>query len=804
MVRQPTRKWTIHVIQHAHTDVGYTDRQEKIEMNHVGFLMQAIEISEAIRAGKKEWEGFRWTCECFWGVERFLQHSDKEWRDRFVQAIHAGHIELTANYLHIVEIMNQSLFKKFIERSIEYACQIGTEVKCALTADLNGYGWGYAQALADLGVENLSMCVHTHHGMFPLWRKQIPFWWEMPNGKRLLVWNGDHYNVGNELGLAPDAAHSYPWEIAETRIARFLSNLEDEEYPFDFVPVHVSGLLTDNAPPNARIAEFIQQWNQKHGERVEIRMSSLNEFFQELRKHGDQIEVYRGDWPDWWNDGAFSTPMHTQMFRQAQRTLELVQKLDPENRLANQDYVKKAEQAIMMFSEHTWGHSASVREPWNGLIHALAIRKEAFAAEAHEYAYRALDEVLKAKGEAPLSIGRPMKYAVANPSSNAVEDIAQLYVDYWEVKQLTKGLQVRNVETGEIVEHQMNGVSRGTLVCVPVQLQPHEEVTFKIEPINQITDDKTILNRQRGGRDKVVDLPPIPGVAIADDFTVTENTLETPYVKLTWKSGEGIVSMIDKHQNRELISGNREHAAFTPVYEVTKASGQHEMSSIRNKMGRNRKGISVQRSVGVLKGVKQVTKGALFVTVELLYEVAGTGHYSLFITGYKNNPRMDVSVRIHKDSIWDPENLYISLPFTTSEKQETIWLEKPGVLIRPGVDQLPGSLTDFYALNEGLAITSDSYGLAIAVPDSPLIQLGSLEHQDRRLKGHPDALPATGSRMYVWVMTNYWETNFKATLGGFYEFKFSLLWGPEWRSPERAAQLCHDVNIGVVTYRLNK
>lgn len=26
-------------------------------------------------------------------------------------------------------------------------------------------------------------------------------------------------------------------------------------------------------------------------------------------------------------------------------------------------------------------------------------------------------------------------------------------------------------------------------------------------------------------------------------------------------------------------------------------------------------------------------------------------------------------------------------------------------------------------------------------------------------------------------MNNYWETNFKATLGGFYEFRYYIAWG---------------------------
>ncbi|WP_240421361.1 hypothetical protein [Paenibacillus periandrae] len=413
-MKQLKSKWKIFVIHHAHTDVGYTDRQEKVALYHVDFIKQAIEISEKIRSGERaEWEGFRWTCESFWPVEQFLEQTTTEWHERFKLALQAGHIELTANYLHIVEILDNGIFKACTEKAVDFASSMGLKIDSAMTADLNGYGWGYAQSLADLGIQNLSMCIHTHHGMFPLWRKQIPFWWEPPQGDRLLVWNGDHYNLGNDLGLVPGALHSYMikdefspthtadnhWEITEKRINRYLAKLEEEKYPYDFVPIMASGLLTDNAPPNGENMEFIQKWNEVHGEHIQIEMATLSDFFSHLRKRPEEIPVHRGDWPDWWNDGAVSTPLHTQIFRDAQRTLRRVKQLDAGRRYVNAELVGQAEHRMMMFAEHTWGHFASVSEPWNLQNHALAVRKEAFAAEAHYYAKSALDQVLQALGE---------------------------------------------------------------------------------------------------------------------------------------------------------------------------------------------------------------------------------------------------------------------------------------------------------------------------------------------------------------------------------------------------------------------
>ena len=72
-------KFKMYLISHSHTDIGYTDRQEKIERYHVDFIKQAINIFQSIESGiHKEWEGFKWTCENYWKVENFINHATEE------------------------------------------------------------------------------------------------------------------------------------------------------------------------------------------------------------------------------------------------------------------------------------------------------------------------------------------------------------------------------------------------------------------------------------------------------------------------------------------------------------------------------------------------------------------------------------------------------------------------------------------------------------------------------------------------------------------------------------------------------
>lgn len=137
----------------------------------------------------------------------------------------------------------------------------------------------------------------------------------------MLIPNSYRINKGSAVVTTSDQM-----DIAEQRIFTYLENLEDEGYPFDFIPNMISGIGTDNSPPNPRLMEMIHKWNAKHGEQVEIELITLNEFFQFLRNQTIDIPTYSGDWTDWWADGVGSTPAPTKIYRDAQRKYHLSKK----------------------------------------------------------------------------------------------------------------------------------------------------------------------------------------------------------------------------------------------------------------------------------------------------------------------------------------------------------------------------------------------------------------------------------------------------------------------------------------------
>ena len=66
------RQWTIFLVQHTHTDIGYTKPQSEILSEHLRYIDYAVDFSE-LTADYPEEARFRWTCEAAWAVSEYLK-----------------------------------------------------------------------------------------------------------------------------------------------------------------------------------------------------------------------------------------------------------------------------------------------------------------------------------------------------------------------------------------------------------------------------------------------------------------------------------------------------------------------------------------------------------------------------------------------------------------------------------------------------------------------------------------------------------------------------------------------------------
>ncbi|MCQ4727977.1 hypothetical protein NE664_15195, partial [Anaerotignum faecicola] len=127
----------------------------------------------------------------------------------------------------------------------------------------------------------------------------------------------------------------------------------------------------------------------------------------------------------------------------------------------------------------------------------------------------------------------------------------------------------------------------------------------------------------------------------------------------------GISSVTDKIWGRELLRSDRTEAPFSGIYEITAMEGGPQ--EIRRSMGRNRKSTATRRYKSSLRSIEVVERGPVYTAVELKYSLEGCGFYNVYLKIYETVRKLEARVRIHKNSVWEPENLYIALPFTAGD-----------------------------------------------------------------------------------------------------------------------------------------
>src|SRR5687767_5554600 len=90
----PVRRWQIFLVNHSHTDIGFTHTVSDVVAVHNKNVERALEFA----AATADWPDdarYRWTCESAWQVQNYLRARPGD-RDRLAEAVRAGVVEIEA------------------------------------------------------------------------------------------------------------------------------------------------------------------------------------------------------------------------------------------------------------------------------------------------------------------------------------------------------------------------------------------------------------------------------------------------------------------------------------------------------------------------------------------------------------------------------------------------------------------------------------------------------------------------------------------------------------------------------------
>jgi hypothetical protein len=791
----------MYILHHSHTDIGYTDLQERIIYNHIDYIRTAVNTTkEGHKVGSID-RNFKWNCETYYCVEKFLEEATEEEKQDLYAMIKSNNIGLSATYLNFNDLVDKKILNKRTKEMVDHFKTQGIDVKVAMNADVNGISLGSLDVLLDNGIEFLFTNIHTHHGMYPLYQNQKPYYWENKEGKKLLVFNGEHYNLGNALGLiynkninfmtenylGGDTKPKTHLETLKDNIVKYLEACEENGYSYNFIPSCISGVFSDNAPPNTDIIRTITDFNEIYGDEIRLEMVTIQEFYDIIKDQVKDAPVYKGDLNDWWANGVGSTPYAVKHYKEAQRMYHLCDRLDNEGNVNKKALAREAEDNLLLYAEHTWGHSATITNPYDTMVQNLDIRKTSYASKAHEASAKNLNRIAHSRGDKLRYYDLNGKIKAINVTESKGVKVVEFYIEVWKYP----GVKVICETSGQEMITQLSSHPRGVLISFIDSFEAKEEKIYRFEEaVGKI--DVTNTRVAYVGSERVKD--------IVNNYDPQSYKLpyqiENDYFTISYEIGKGVTSFYNKVDHIEMLKQG-DAKFFTPIYENTKI--RTDVYEERRLLGRNIRGLHANKYIGELVEVKVIEKGEIFTTVELIFELKGTFFSSVVIKLYNTIPKLEFKYKIAKNLSTDIESIY--LPLTLNNLDATLYIDKSDAVMRPGIDQIPGTCMEYYLVDNGLVYETKENTILIQTKDAPLIYMGELKHHPILLCDNKEE--NNRRDVYSWIMNNTWETNFKMDLSGITEFCYTLEL-IKTTNAEQSFQKMKDEGYGVVTFMINE
>ncbi|WP_210569350.1 glycoside hydrolase family 38 C-terminal domain-containing protein [Streptomyces sp. GESEQ-4] len=789
---RPQRHWTLHLVQHSHLDIGYTDPQGRVMAEHRAYLDSLLELCH----DTDDWPEparFRWAVEGFHSFQDWQSNRPRRQVESFLDRVREGRIELTAMPFNLhTETCSTDELHELLRPVLDLRDRHGIDIRTAMQTDVPGQVVGLPDVLAGNGIRYLSVAHNWAGRAVPhlVGGEHLPrlFRWQAPSGNSLLVWRTDTphglaYMEGSILGfdesyhhvddllpayLSALAEFPYPHEGRGIPGFPILDHaVTSDPYPWDVLHLRVLGKFADNGPPRRIISDTVRRWNEQWAF-PQLRTSRNQDFFEDAEKRvGDRLETYQGDWSDWWVDGVGAGAVPLAATRRGQAALAEAQTVAGYAQLMGvpgSPVVTETAPAVYrsasLFNEHTWGAG----DPWTHGDHGQGSGetqwhwKYAQALRAHDEAETLLDSATALLGEAfALSAGALASYYIVNTCSWPRTETARLFLPESTVA-LSEAVRVLDARTGTSLpfreEAQSNDRHRaaGRFLHVPLTDVPAcGAVRLDILPGATSATSST----ENGDS---TDLPADPAVLENDHLRVTVDL-----------SRACIGSILDKHTGRELVRQDAVIGFNGYVYDEYATAGAFNHQSSKTVADDS---MHLLASRHTAPPAALVERRADATGHTLVYECAPAGTRRLRVTVRlpHDAARIDIENRIDKTATLTKESAFFAFPFALDDP--AVRMEATGGVTGTGLATVPGSATHMRAIRRWTSLSDGRHHAALATADAPLVQLGGIAIP---YVPYPQSLPQEEpATVFSWVHNNIWDTNFPAQQAFDHVFRYSV------------------------------
>jgi len=385
------RKWELHVIHQTHLDVGYTDTQLNILEWQIESIKKALRYIEETKDYPDEAK-FKFHLEGFWAVEEFLRRASDEEKETFAKATRSRDLHMDALYSQgMTGLFSDEQLFELMSSALRYGKENNVVIDSAMFTDIPGLSWGVVPVLAKCGVKYVTMGPNRGHRTGRVYEiGDKPFYWVSPSGKDKILCYVHITGYGSFHG------RRFGDRLTTRDVFRVLDGYQihsgrpyenqPHEMPYDIVGLR-HGIEGDNGQPNRVLSDDVKEWNEKYIY-PKLILSRNSDFMKALEdRYGSEFATLRGDYTPYWEDGAASTSEATALCRDAKERLVRVEAAlataDPATYLKHIDRFDAAWTDLLMYDEHTWGSSYSVREPDREIVKIQDDFKQEYARRGH-------------------------------------------------------------------------------------------------------------------------------------------------------------------------------------------------------------------------------------------------------------------------------------------------------------------------------------------------------------------------------------------------------------------------------------
>ena len=778
----------INIVAHTHYDVGYTDHPAVTETIQCRALDRALDLMLRTEHFPED-SRFKWTQEVTWGLCDWWERSTPERHDALIRCAKKGQYEVCAFPFSSTPCMDRSQWEFALEwLPPEIARHFPFSV--GMQTDVNGLPLAAVRAAVKRGIRCFWMGPNSYLGAAPF---PLPclFRWEIGEGKSVMVWvNNSYGNFHSMLGYgnwrigpipeASDLLYHAPeaeeiFSVSEANLLRchaaltmLLKEQKDTLGRFPELPVSCTNQYRyDNDPPPENLSEFIREWNRLGLEpRLELTVPSVA--MERVETACAKIPVYSGEWTDWWARGSVSMPREMAASRRAKRILTLFQRGCGE---LPDDLRRRSLESLCFFNEHSWDSWDSVSRPWSEMSQATAALKSNRAfLPAAELDLAFADAVRKRIS--PLS-GTMILF---NPSGEALSEF------------VTFPLHVLRGTPHSVLDRKTG--RKAALETFPGWNN------FQV-PANR--SECSIWNRSRVHGDRVPDT--LCGfwsgeIAAGEvrEFELIADPVEPSCRETLWR--------LNCDSKGWPESARFENIGF-PLF--TKGTGEFVSKRVTGEFPRDgyrrifgemdrKKRLSMIRESVVLR--KAVYRKAERVDHDGMFEIRQFFSHPALYAGcrklefWNGEPHVRLTLTIDRKPDFDPEvfSLHIALGGMKNVLPE---ISSGGEEYHPGVEQIPGSCMDYYAVDGCVLYANGAERLALYQSDNALLSFCKPYFCDK-----VRALPENTHDVWPLLFDNTWDTNFPADSNGLMVFRFELFAGRDFSFAE-ALRRGEDMTMGL-------